>query len=172
MITATIPTTTTGRGEATGPEPAWIQLAGVAFWATFSERGLTRLEFADTPTAGTPGSTPAAAQLAQELQEYLSGQRRSFSVPVDLSACPAFQQQGLAACREVPAGAVVPYAELARRIGRPHAARAVGMALARNPVPVVVPCHRVVRGDGGLGGYLAGLAWKRRLLQLEGVSLP
>ncbi len=103
----------------------------------------------------------------EEIAEYLRGQRVFFSVPVDLSEAPSFQRRVLAAARQIPFGEARPYAWVAGRIGSPRAVRAVGTALGRNPVPLIVPCHRVWRADGGLGGYLFGVALKRRLLDLE-----
>ena len=88
-------------------------------------------------------------------------------MPVDLSETPPFQRQVLEAAREIPFGEARPYAWVAERIGNPRAVRAVGTALGRNPVPLIVPCHRVWRADGGLGGYLFGEALKRRLFELE-----
>lgn len=104
----------------------------------------------------------------RELREYFAGERDRFELPVDLSVVGEFDRRVLEAARRISFGQVVPYAELAHRIGRPKAARAVGGALGRNPVAIVVPCHRVVRKDGGLGGYGGGVEWKERLLALEG----
>jgi len=116
-------------------------------------------------------ATAAARRLAgrarEEIGEYLHGKRACFSVPVYLSEAPAFQRRVLEAARQIPFGEARPYAWVAERIGSPHAVRAVGTALGRNPVPLIVPCHRVWRADGGLGGYLFGVALKRRLLELE-----
>lgn len=108
------------------------------------------------------------AEVERQLGEYLRGERDRFDLPVDLSAVSEFDRKVLEAARRLSFGQVVPYAELARRIGRPKAARAVGGALGRNPVAIVVPCHRVVRKDGGLGGYGGGVEWKERLLAIEG----
>ena len=99
--------------------------------------------------------------------QYLAGRRRRFTVPVDLSGVPAFQRRVLQALRRVPYGRTITYGQLAARAGRPRAARAVGQAMAHNPVPLIVPCHRVVASGGGLGGFGGGLALKRRLLALE-----
>ena len=118
-----------------------------------------------------PPATVAARRLVErareELREYLGGQRSFFSVPVDLSGVAAFQRRVLETARQIPFGEARPYAWVAQRIGHPRAVRAVGTALARNPVPLIVPCHRVWRSDGGLGGYLFGLSVKSRLLALE-----
>lgn len=116
-------------------------------------------------------ATAAARRLAdrarEELVEYLGGKRAFFSVPVDLSNVPDFQRRVLEAARRIPFGEARPYAWVAERIGNPRAVRAVGTALGRNPVPLIVPCHRVWRSDGGPGGYLFGVGVKSRLLALE-----
>jgi methylated-DNA-[protein]-cysteine S-methyltransferase len=105
--------------------------------------------------------------------QYLAGRRQAFDLPVDLSAVTSFQREVLLAACQIPRGQVRTYAEVARQIGRPKAARAVGQALASNPVPIVVPCHRVLAADGSLRGYTGGggLRTKRRLLTLEGVAV-
>jgi methylated-DNA-[protein]-cysteine S-methyltransferase len=110
---------------------------------------------------------------ADQIRRYLAGEQTAFDTPVDLSGLTAFQQRVLTAACEVPRGQVVSYAELARRIGQPRAARAVGQALGRNPVPLVIPCHRVLASDGSMGGYSGrgGVRTKRALLELEG-ALP
>ena len=108
-----------------------------------------------------------AERAREEIVEYLRGKRAFFSVPVDLSEAGAFQRRVLETARQIPFGEARPYAWVAERIGNPHAVRAVGTALGRNPVPLIVPCHRVWRADGGLGGYLFGVALKRQLLELE-----
>ena len=107
----------------------------------------------------------------RELDEYFDGLRREFGVDVDLGAVPSFQQLVLAELRRVPYGETATYGGLAARIGRPRAARAVGGALNRNPVPIVVPCHRIVGASGSLVGYAGGLERKQRLLALEGALL-
>ncbi len=107
------------------------------------------------------------ADVERELGEYFAGIRSRFDVAIDLSGLSHFDRQVLDAARAIPFGEVIPYAELARRIAKPGAARAVGSALGRNPVAIVVPCHRVVRTDGSLGGYGGGVEYKERLLGLE-----
>ena len=117
-----------------------------------------------------PSSTKARRFVEQarvELGEYLEGKRTFFTVPVDLSAAPAFQRDVLEAARRIPYGEVRAYGWVAERIRHPRAVRAVGTALGRNPVPLIVPCHRVRRSDGSLGGYLFGVELKDRLLALE-----
>ncbi|MFQ5653443.1 MAG: methylated-DNA--[protein]-cysteine S-methyltransferase [Planctomycetota bacterium] len=102
----------------------------------------------------------------RQLQEYFSGDRRSFDLPLAPSGT-AFQRRVWAALRKVPYGETVGYGELAGRIGRPAAARAVGAANGRNPIPVIIPCHRVIGKDGTLVGFGGGLKLKRQLLDLE-----
>jgi len=107
------------------------------------------------------------AKAREELFEYLEGRRSFFSVPVDFSAMPSFQRKVLERTYRIPFGETWSYARIAREIGNPRAVRAVGTALGRNPVPIIVPCHRVLRSDGSLGGYGLGLPLKVRLLGLE-----
>ena len=131
------------------------------------------------PATGSPrhgrGITRRAEAIAlkaeREVREYLDGRRRTFTVPVDLEGVPPFRRRVLRAALRIPYGRTVSYAELARRAGSPRGARAVGQAMATNPVPLVIPCHRVLATGGGLGGYGGGLDLKRYLLALEGVQL-
>jgi methylated-DNA-[protein]-cysteine S-methyltransferase len=102
-----------------------------------------------------------------ELDQYFRRRRRSFDLDVDLRPLTLFQRRILAATAKVPYGELATYREVARRAGNEQASRAAGGALGANPIPIVVPCHRVVASDGSLGGYTGGLAAKRRLLALE-----
>ena len=106
----------------------------------------------------------------EELHQYFQGQRVFFSVPLDLSSVPDFQTKVLQAAGAIPFGQARPYAWVAKRIGHPRAVRAVGTALGKNPVPLIVPCHRVLKSDGGVGGYIFGTSVKQRLLRLERVT--
>jgi methylated-DNA-[protein]-cysteine S-methyltransferase len=115
-----------------------------------------------------------------QLEEYLRGERRVFNLPIDVADRPAWDRSVLAAVAEIPWGEVTSYGRLARQIDRPGAARAVGGAVGRSPIGIVVPCHRVIAGDGTLGGY--GGDWygsrerllelKQELLAMEGVDIP
>ncbi len=107
----------------------------------------------------------------RELDEYFAGRRRSFDLPVDLSLTAPFGRAVLEACARIPFGATSSYRAVAAEAGRPSASRAAGNALGANPIPIVVPCHRVLRTGGGLGGYTGGLATKQHLLALEGTRL-
>ena len=111
-------------------------------------------------------SKEKARQVETQLAEYFSGRRRKFPVRLDLRGT-SFQRKVWEALRSIPYGKTRSYADVARRIGRPRAARAVGMANHWNPVAILVPCHRVIAADGGLGGYASGLRVKKFLLQLE-----
>jgi methylated-DNA-[protein]-cysteine S-methyltransferase len=116
-----------------------------------------------------PGPGRLAEPLAQ-LEAYFAGVLRTFTLPLDWSLTSGFNRQVLRELAAgVPYGAVVGYGDLARRVGQPGAAQAVGAAMGSNPLPVVVPCHRVVESSGGLGGFGGGLETKRQLLALEGV---
>ena len=108
-----------------------------------------------------------AARAEREICQYLAGRRRRFTVPLDMTAVAPFHKRALLACRRTAYGKVLTYAQLAERSGRPNAARAAGQAMARNPLALVVPCHRVIATAGGLGGYGGGLDLKRHLLNLE-----
>lgn len=108
--------------------------------------------------------------VAAELGEYFAGRRHAFDVAVDLRLATGFRRAVLERLVEVPYARTVSYAELAARAGSPRAVRAVGTACALNPVPLVVPCHRVVRSDGASGGYRGGPEAKRRLLALEAAA--
>ncbi len=113
-------------------------------------------------------------RFARQVVDYFAGRVVSFDVPVDLSAVTPFRRRVLMACRRVPYGKTVSYADLARRAGSPGAARAVGSAMAHNPIPLVIPCHRVLASGGGLGGFSAsrGVALKEQMLELEGTLAP
>jgi methylated-DNA-[protein]-cysteine S-methyltransferase len=104
----------------------------------------------------------------RELDEYFERRRRSFGLPLDWRLSRGFRRDALRALVGVPYGGTVTYSELAARAGSPRAHRAVGSACGSNPIPIVVPCHRVVRTGGGLGGYGGGLEVKQHLLELEG----
>jgi methylated-DNA-[protein]-cysteine S-methyltransferase len=141
-----------------------------------SEHGVLTITV-DAPPGLLPVDEPPERDdgIARELDEYFAGKRRRFTTRADLTYADAdrFPRRVLdTLTREVPWGETVTYGELAEMAGAPRAARAVGNVMAHNPVPIVIPCHRVVAA-GGLGGYgLAGVPMKRALLAIEGVHVP
>ena len=152
-----------------------------AFEAALTERGIRCLKFPNQTGAAErwlgrhlPGvavrtADPRAALLADELDAYFRGELTAFTVPVDLAGTP-FQLDVWGELRAIPYGEVRSYADVARAIGRPEAVRAVGAANGANPVPIIVPCHRVIGSSGALTGFGGGLDWKRRLLATENAA--
>jgi len=154
--------------------------AGV-FTAHFSDNGLAGLDF---PSAHrSPADQRKNGQLsspsldrwkkltADALQSALAGKSPKVLPPLDLSSGTTFQQKVWAALRQIPSGKTRSYSQVAVAVRKPLASRAVGSACGANPIPILVPCHRVLPTAGGLGGFSAGLEWKRRLLGVEGVSV-
>jgi methylated-DNA-[protein]-cysteine S-methyltransferase len=148
-------------GEPAPERPEeWLALAGAS------------AEGAAAPAADAAGSAATLPvggilrQAARQVAEYFAGTRREFDLPLAADGNP-FQQRVWALLRGIPYGQTRSYGELARHLGRPGAARAVGSANARNPLPIVVPCHRVIGADGTLTGYAGGLRLKAFLLELE-----
>ena len=126
---------------------------------------LLRLQIAG-PTEETGERTQLTEEVFGQLQEYFAGKRRKFAVPHELRGT-TFQKQVWAALEEIPYGQTRSYGDIARAVGNPKAVRAVGLANGKNPLWIVVPCHRVVGADGRLTGYAGGLEMKRALLELE-----
>ena len=127
---------------------------------------------ARTPDLGprTSGTGATLSAVADQLDEYFRGVRTGFELPIRLEGTP-FQREVWAALLDIPFGQTSTYAEVARRIGRPRAVRAVGAANGQNPISIVVPCHRLIGANGDLTGYGWGLERKRSLLELEGADL-
>ena len=118
-----------------------------------------------------PLSCPTIEVLTEQIRSFLKGEAVDFEVRlVDLGECSDFQKSVLLAEQKIPRGWVSTYGRIARSLGLPTAARAVGTALSRNPVPIIIPCHRAIRSNGELGGFRGGLNMKRALLELEGVE--
>jgi methylated-DNA-[protein]-cysteine S-methyltransferase len=128
------------------------------------DRALTRLGFGEA--AAPQGDAKAVADAAIQLEQYFAGERTEFDLDLDLDGTP-FERRVWDEVRAIPYGETATYAEIAERIGRPGACRAVGRANGRNPVAVIVPCHRVIGSDGSLTGYAGGIEMKRALLDLE-----
>ena len=177
------PTQAAERGVVT---LAWLESPVGPLVAAATESAVCMLEFTDRRMlesqlatvrsrfrcALLPGRNPVLEQLERELAEYFAGKRRQFDVPISYPGTP-FQERVWSALLEIPYGETVSYQELARRLGDPRAVRAVGRANGLNRIAIVIPCHRVVNADGGLGGYGGGLWRKRYLLDLEqGNGLP
>lgn len=110
------------------------------------------------------------APIAAQVEEYFAGQRRDFDIPLDRRLSSGFRREVQRQLSEIPYGTTQSYSEVAAAIGQPTAVRAVGTACAQNPIPLVVPCHRVLRSDGSLGGYRGGLPAKQQLLELEAAA--
>jgi len=149
-----------------------------------TRRGLLRLAFPEESADSvlervaervSPRIVEAAEpleDLRRELDEYFSGRRHDFELPLDWSLIGPFGQRVLRVTRAIPFGGVLSYAEVAAEAGSPRGSRAAGNALGSNPIPIVIPCHRVLRSGGALGGYGGGLDRKRWLLELEGALQP
>ena len=171
-----------------GPVNVAISTAGVVAVELFTPQPVfleelgRRVDGTVTAASGArlaPGLRSLLERTIGQLEQYLSGEGRAFDVPLDLAMRPAWDRNVLAAVRDVPWGEVASYGEIALAIGRAGAARAVGGAVGRNPIAIIVPCHRVIAGDGSLGVY-GGDGWgsrderlsvKRDLLALEGRSI-
>jgi methylated-DNA-[protein]-cysteine S-methyltransferase len=143
-------------------------------WHVFLSDGTARAE--DRLAAAYPDcwfvSHPAIDRLADRIKRFLSGEAVTFDLSsVVLARCTEFQQRVLLAEYAIPRGQVSTYGRIAAHVGVPRGARAVGNALAHNPFPLIIPCHRAIRSDGTLAGYQGGLEMKRRLLELEGVQV-
>lgn len=147
-----------------------------------SERGLCRVHFDPDPELELEDlarrfgprilRAPAALDgVRRELDEYFEGRRHAFDLALDLHAAPEFHQRVLAELARVEYGHTTTYGALAARVGSPKAARAIGTVMNRNPIPIVLPCHRVVGASGSLTGYGGGLDRKEWLLRLEGALL-
>lgn len=130
--------------------------------------GLTCLRLSCPPAEETDpaGSANLLAEAARQLQLYFNGNLHQFTLPLDLTGTP-FQLAVWKELGQIPYGTTVCYQTIAERIGRPRAVRAVGQAIHRNPLPIIIPCHRVIAKDGSLRGFAWGLDWKQRLLNLE-----
>jgi methylated-DNA-[protein]-cysteine S-methyltransferase len=148
-----------------------------ALFLAASTKGLVRLEFEARVQKLNPDATqlreskPALAPYVRELNDYFAGERREFSLPLDLRGTE-FQLACWRALLKIPYGETRSYRDIAQAIGHPQAYRGVGMSNNRNPIAIVVPCHRVIASSGSLCGYGGGLDIKRKLLELEQGSFP
>jgi methylated-DNA-[protein]-cysteine S-methyltransferase len=141
---------------------------------TSDGEGLTGIQFPrhhpSQPPAYWKRDPQRFNEACRQLRAYFAGELRDFDLPLAMAGSP-FERRVWNALRKVPHGKTVSYGHIAARIGQPKACRAVGLANGKNPIPIVVPCHRVIGADGSLAGYGGGLDTKRWLLELEGVQL-
>ncbi len=151
-------------------------------WVAISPRGVATIHYGEEPSPSElrrlvrvygPGIVPdhrRSSALARELDQYFNGKRQTFDIAFDLSGLTPFQTRVLNATAKIPFGSVSTYGAIAKRAGNAKASRAAGGALNQNPIPIVVPCHRVVGSTGALVGYAGGLDTKRQLLGIEGAT--
>ncbi len=145
-------------------------LAGA--WFTDQRHRPEALDFKNVPHAWpTQDSHPTLLEAARQLAEFFKGKRKAFDLPLDINGGTLFQQSVWRALLKIPYGKTTSYGSISRQIENPAAVRAVGAAVGRNPLSLIVPCHRVLGGDGSLTGYAGGLHRKTALLELEGVAL-
>jgi AraC family transcriptional regulator of adaptative response/methylated-DNA-[protein]-cysteine methyltransferase len=157
-----------------------IETSAGTFLAHYSEQGLARLNFpgqrepdhVSTPAEISPQARHWHALTTKALESVLAGREPKALPPFDLSAGTEFQQSVWNAMLRIAVGQTKSYAEIAAAIGKPKATRAVGGACGANPVPVLIPCHRVLAANKRLGGFSSGLDWKRKLLAREGILFP
>lgn len=147
------------------------------FIACYSEKGLAEISFPGQENVRQQ-SAPVSAKVRawhsvtrKAIQAALRGEKPAGTPPMDLSRGTEFQKQVWRALSAIPRGGTSSYGRIAEKIGRPAAVRAVGQACGANPIPVLIPCHRVLTAAAGLGGFSGGLEWKRKLLEREGVSV-
>jgi methylated-DNA-[protein]-cysteine S-methyltransferase len=138
-----------------------------------SDKGLVAIDVRNVRVASDLETSASAQKILsttkKQLEQYFAGKRTNFDIPLDLQGTD-FQRQAWRALCRIPYGKTISYGQQAKNIKKPKAFRAVGSANGKNPIPIIVPCHRVVAGDGSLGGYSLGLKMKKQLLALEGVS--
>lgn len=148
------------------PLVGWLELR-------VSDKGVRSISFVPPPTRLTvlDGNIIMDA-LVEQLDRYFNGHLTAFTVALDLDQGTPFQRKVWEELARIPHGETRSYAEVAAAVGNPRAARAVGSANGENPIPIVIPCHRVIRADGSLGGYSSGTHIKQALLKLEGVRVP
>lgn len=163
--------------SATDRKAEWASPVGVLTLVADDRNRLARLEFPESPEASGPTPTPTdqipagvLTETVRQLDEYFAGSRREFELDLAPKGT-AFQLAVWDALLAIPYGATASYGEIAREIGRPNAVRAVGQANGRNPLAIVVPCHRVIGSDHSLTGYGGGIDRKRFLLALEGAAI-
>ena len=134
------------------------------------DRALTEVNILrNEPVEMQTSANPLIAEACKQLDDYFAGKRRNFELPLSPQGGTPFQQTVWKQLQKIPYGQTISYAQLAQAIGNPKACRAVGSANGKNPIAIIIPCHRVIASDGGLGGYASGLDNKIQLLALEGL---
>jgi methylated-DNA-[protein]-cysteine S-methyltransferase len=147
--------------------------------AVLSEKGVCSISFPRSKKKSRPKLQQERTEpdknlkkrFVSEIKQYFKGGKPVSNLPLDLGLCTPFQKKVYRAAQKIGYGEVRTYGWVAKKIGNPKASRAVGQALNKNPVPIIIPCHRVVAKDGDLRGFASGLGWKKRLLKLEGVTV-
>ena len=165
-------------GQIQGTTIQDTPLGTIRIWAGAS--GIKKVSFDDHGPQVTDTSNSADNKILREaieqLERYFSGELRSFNLPLDLTGRTRFQLRILEQLRTIPYGQLASYKDIAEGLGEPQASRSVGQALKANPIPVILPCHRVIRSDGTLGGYagssLKNIRRKTTLLEIEGAEIP
>ena len=137
-----------------------------ALYLIFAQSALIGITF-DKPSGITPRQTKSSVQAKKQLEEYFTSRRTDFTVKTSFGEGTEFEREVWEALRGVHYGETRTYKWIAERIGNPHAFRAVGNALGKNPIPIIYPCHRIIESDGSIGGYSSGIDIKRRLLEIE-----
>jgi methylated-DNA-[protein]-cysteine S-methyltransferase len=137
-----------------------------ALYLICSQTSLTGISF-EKPSGITPRQTKVSTEVKKELAEYFTDGRMEFSIKTSFAEGTEFEREVWAALMGIPYGETRTYKWIADRLGKPHASRAVGNALSKNPIPIIYPCHRIIESDGSIGGYTPGVDIKRRLLEIE-----
>ena len=138
-----------------------------------SDKGVRSISYIDAPASPLESTDhPIMETLVRELDRYFRGELESFSVPPDPDGGTPFQRKVWKQLIAIPYGRTASYSDIAAAVGNPKAARAVGSANGNNGIPILIPCHRVIKADGGIGGYASGTPIKKALLKLEGTRLP
>jgi len=136
------------------------------------DKGLRSISFISKPAIQQSSEIdPLTARVIKELDDYFAGKSERFSVPLDPLEGTSFQRKVWDQLQQIPYGQILSYGDVAKAVGNPRGARAVGLANKRNCIPIIIPCHRVIRTNGDLGGYDSGLHIKKILLELEGVKV-
>lgn len=152
-----------------------FSLAGINFTVTATDKGIAAISL--NGTGDVPADCKKLGKQAKEffgvydeLKEYFAGTRTKFTVPLSIESGTKFQKSVWKQLEKIPYGKAISYKQLAGKVGSPNAFRAAGSANGKNPIPIIIPCHRVINHDSGLGGYSCGLDVKRKLLRLEKIS--